>query len=63
MTFIGKPDRVFPGLKTGKKYSINAEETREYSFLGIKFGKKFVLVTGDIECPYSSWSTFRKNWK
>ena len=62
-TFIGKPDKQFPHLETGAKYVIDVIETRVYSFLGFKFGKKFILVTGDITCPYSSWRTFKKNWR
>lgn len=61
--FVGKPDKNFPGLKTGNIYNIEVKETREFSFLGIKFGRKFILVTGDITCPYNSWKAFYKNWK
>lgn len=54
---------MFPNLKTGKRYNITAKETNEYSFLGMGFGRKFILVTGDITCPYNSWKAFNRNWK
>lgn len=61
--FIGKPDRLFPELKTGKIYNLDVKEMHEYSTFGIVFGKKFISVTGDITCPYSSWESFYKNWE
>lgn len=61
--FIGSPDRVFPNLSTGSHYNITVKEVHEYYFLGIGFGRRFILVTGDVVCPYQSWKSFSKNWK
>lgn len=56
--FIGKPDSVFPYLKTGKLYDLVIEEKRK------RFSsEKFPIITAPIRCPYSSWNTFHQNWK
>jgi len=50
--FKGKPDRIFPFLKTGKVYDL---EVKEYD------GKPIIIYP--FNCPYSSCKTFFKNWK
>jgi hypothetical protein len=60
--FTGKPDRVFPQLKTGNVYDL---ELAEKNFVGMSKGWKVypITITSPILCPYSSWETFYKNWK
>lgn len=53
--FIGKPDSVFPDLKTGKTYNLTLE---------IKHNGVFVpVIVEPILCPYTSWETFYQNWR
>ena len=60
--FIGKPDEVFPNLITGKSYWLEVKEI--YSgILGFLFNIKKPLIIHPIVCPYSSWTTFEKNWE
>jgi hypothetical protein len=60
--FIGKPDKIFPYLKTGKVYDLVVKE-KQAKFLCFLIGKPFPVIYKPIECPYSSWATFRQNWK
>ena len=67
--FLGKPDKIFPQLKTGKFYELEVEEVR-VRFLenpkGWLFGmtKPYVVSgLGLLRCPYSSWETFYQNWE
>jgi len=61
--FLGNSDKCFPDLKKGKIYELDVCEVSEFTFLWFNFGKKFILATGDINCPYSNWKSFFKNWK
>lgn len=57
--FIGKPDKMFPKLKTGNKYTL---QVKFYGLSRFIHGVA-VQVTKPITCPYSSQSAFYKNWK
>jgi len=60
--FIGKPDWRFPKLKTGKVYNLEiTEESR--GPLGFLVGNTCPFIRKPIVCPYSSWETFKENWK
>lgn len=64
--FVGRPDWVFPNLKTGYVYDLEIV-TNKYSLLkgGIKrwfFREEYPVIVKPIVCPYSSWDTFRLNW-
>lgn len=50
--FIGKPDRVFPDLISGKVYD-----------LVVVVYKEKPLIVSPFTCPYSSWMTFYANWE
>ena len=50
--FTGKPDKIFPFLKTGKVYDL---KVKEYE------GKPVIVLP--FMCPYSNWDMFFKNWK
>ena len=50
--FIGKPDKIFPYLKTGQPYELTLEESP---------GR--VTITHPFRCPYSSVEKFRENWR
>jgi len=50
--FLGKPDRRFPFLKTGKIYDLEIEEHN---------GKPMIVYP--FICPYSNWKMFYKNWR
>jgi hypothetical protein len=52
--FLGKPDKKFPFLKTGKIYDLEIE--KDY------FTDRIVILYPFI-CSYSNWKTFFKNWK
>lgn len=60
--FIGKPDRVFPKLKTGKNYHLTIVEEPK-GFLNWLWGIKRPIIIDPITCPYDSWRTFRYNWR
>jgi len=60
--FTGKPDRVFPQLKTGKVYDLTISEESKGIF-GWLVGNTYPIIWKPIECPYSSWETFYQNWK
>lgn len=56
--FIGRPDKTFPELITGQIYTLKII-TREHIFRV----DTYPIITIPIQCPYSSWETFYKNWK
>ena len=61
--FIGKPDRIFPNLETGKVYDLEIREIPT-GFIGWVFGAADkIQIISPIICPYSSWRTFRQNWE
>lgn len=59
MMFSGKPDRMFPFLKTGNVYTVTY---REYGLSKYVHGIG-VQVLQPIACPYSNIGSFYKNWK
>jgi len=64
--FLGKPDRVFPHLKTGKVYDLEIEEIKISLFESASrwlLGVTKPVIISPIRCPYSSWETFDQNWK
>lgn len=60
--FIGKPDAIFPGLKTGKVYDLEIQEVEAGLFGGL-VGITKPYIIRPIRCPYSSWESFHQNWK
>lgn len=49
--FIGKPDRIFPYLVTGKVYDLTIES------------QNFTpVIVRPFVCPYTSWNAFLQNW-
>lgn len=60
--FTGKPDKIFPHLKTGKTYNLEIEE-HHFGFLDWLRDRKHPVIISPIHCPYTSWDTFNKNWK
>lgn len=59
--FLGKPDRIFPFLKTGKTYDLTIKEEQ-----GVRewiAGVTKPLIVNPFRCPYSSWKTFYQNWQ
>lgn len=64
--FLGKPDKIFPNLKTGKVYDLEVVTDYGKGLFGWKnmFNRTpLVIVKYPIRCPYSNWKTFYKNWK
>lgn len=57
--FLGKPDKVFPFLKTGEVYEL---EVRFYGLSKYLHGVA-VQIVRPISCPYSSKEAFYENWK
>jgi hypothetical protein len=51
--FIGKPDKIFPDLVTGKMYDLTIDIIENGS----------PVIISPIYCPYESWESFRKNWE
>lgn len=60
--FIGKPDKIFPHLVTGRVYDLDIEVHSAGPF-GWLFGKTRPVITSPIRCPYDSWRTFFYNWE
>lgn len=60
--FIGKPDEIFPFLKTGKVYDLVIKEQSKGLF-GALVGNYCPVIISPIQCPYSSWETFYQNWE
>jgi hypothetical protein len=60
--FLGKPDKMFPQLVTGKIYNLVIEEKADGILNWIMDNKRPIIVL-PFRCPYSSWTTFYKNWK
>ena len=60
--FIGKPDHIFPYLKTGSIYDLKIKEQSK-GFLGFLVGNTRPLITSPIQCPYRNWDTFYQNWR
>ena len=60
--YLGKPDKLFPTLKTGKVYELEVITT-SWGLLDWILGKQHPQIVGPFGCPYSSWETFYKNWK
>jgi len=58
--FLGKPDRIFPDLVTGKVYNLKLQHIDWFMrwLSGVT-----VQIISPIKCPYSSWETFYQNWK
>lgn len=59
MTFLGKPDKRFPYLKTGKTYEVTI---KKYGFSKFLHGVQ-VQMLRPITCPYASWESFYRNWR
>lgn len=57
--FLGKPDKMFPTLKTGMVYDL-AITTERYGFLWMN---ERPIIISPFMCPYSSWITFYRNWQ
>lgn len=57
--FIGKPDKIFPFLKTGNIYDC---EIKKYGLSTLIHGVKIQMIK-PICCPYSSINSFRSNWE
>jgi len=53
--FLGKPDKKFPELVTGKVYELVVE-----TFDGLLARPRIFIP---FSCPYSSWETFYQNWQ
>lgn len=60
--FIGKPDRIFPHLVTGKVYDLEIKEEPANGFIGWIIGNTKPTIISPIVCPYRSWVTFYYNW-
>jgi hypothetical protein len=60
--FLGKPDKIFPHLKTGKVYDLEIKEINN-GFFGWLIRDTKPLIVSPIRCPYSSWKTFYQNWE
>lgn len=66
--FTGKPDRIFPRLKTGEVYDLTIlviaryEEVSSGPF-GWLVGMTRPVIVAPIQCPYRSWDTFYANWE
>jgi len=60
--FKGKPDGMFPDLKTGRIYDLKIKEKSKGIF-GSFVGNTFPLIIEPIRCPYRSWDTFYANWE
>ena len=66
--FLGKPNRIFPHLKTGKVYDLNIYKEKVGFFESpirwmLKETKPTILNLGFLNCPYSSWEIFYQNWR
>ena len=44
-TFIGKPDRIYPDLKTGKKYNIEEQLQKMKIIYNKKYGNKPIEIS------------------
>lgn len=60
--FIGKPDKIFPTLKTGKIYDLVIASIY-WNIFDVLKGRKRPQIIFPIVCPYSSWEAFYENWK
>ena len=60
--FIGKADVVFPSLRTNHTYILEIKVVYA-GIAGFLFNIKKPLIIHPIVCPYSSWTTFKKNWE
>jgi hypothetical protein len=60
--FLGKPDRIFPDLVTGKVYDLTVIE-KSKGPLGCVAGNTHPQIVSPIRCPYRSWDTFYANWE
>lgn len=58
--FLGKPDKRFPFLKTGKVYDLSIKE--EQTFREWVAGVTHPVIEKPFRCPYTSWKTFYQNW-
>ena len=61
--FLGKPDRIFPYLVTGKVYDLDIRIDNEGFFGWLFWGNEKPYIVKPIHCPYSSWKTFYQNWQ
>ena len=61
--FLGKPDRDFPYLKTGKFYNLEIKEVGKEGFWNWYYGITKPIIISPIQCPYDSWENFYQNWK
>lgn len=60
--FLGKPDRIFPQLETGKVYALEVVE-KYHNFFDWIFFKTYPVIISPIHCPYESWDAFFQNWR
>lgn len=60
--FLGKPDKRFPFLKTGKVYDLEVREVSKGLF-GSLVGNTTAQIISPFMCPYRSWDTFYQNWE
>ena len=60
--FKGKPDYIFPRLRSGEVYDLEVKEVSKGLF-GFLVGNMRPQITKPFRCPYSSWDAFYQNWE
>ncbi len=63
---MGKPDHIFPKLKTGEVYTLDVYRCQHAPNNGEIYAYGTCLRREDEQkigyCNYSSWQAFYKNW-
>jgi len=61
--FLGKPDKKFPDLITGKVYELEVVVMRWGLMDIFTLGSSHPQIIKPFSCPYSNWESFYKNWE